>query len=141
MLFCLPGAAAGAALQRLLVRLKPAEQAPDQESLLSASDSDRESVDIPAAAADKPPAAGPTRKQYTYILIPTIFDLVATVLMCVGLLYITASTYQMMRGAEVVFAALFSVVFLQRPLNAHHLAGILLCMVRGPAVLILSLPC
>lgn len=48
------------------------------------------------------------------IAIPTFFDLVATVLMNVGLLYVTASVYQMMRGAEMLFAALFAVVFLKR---------------------------
>ena len=35
----------------------------------------------------------------TFLLaIPTVFDLVATVLMNVGLLSVTASVYQMMRG-------------------------------------------
>ena len=34
--------------------------------------------------------------------IPTLFDLIATVLMNVGLLYVTASVYQMMRGAGVL---------------------------------------
>ncbi len=33
------------------------------------------------------------------LAIPTFFDLVATILMNVGLLYVTASVYQMMRGA------------------------------------------
>ena len=33
--------------------------------------------------------------------IPTFFDLIATILMNVGLLYVTASVYQMMRGAGV----------------------------------------
>jgi uncharacterized membrane protein len=37
---------------------------------------------------------------------------------------------QMMRGAEMLFAALFSVVFLGRTLNRFHLMGITCCMVR-----------
>ena len=62
--------------------------------------------------------------------IPSFFDLVATVLMNVGLLSVTASVYQMMRGAEMLFAALFAVVFLGRRLNKHHYMGILCCAVR-----------
>jgi len=64
------------------------------------------------------------------LAIPTAFDLVATVLMNVGLLSVTASVYQMMRGAEMLFAALFSVVFLHRTLNKFHYGGILCCVVR-----------
>ncbi|EFN57441.1 hypothetical protein CHLNCDRAFT_142917 [Chlorella variabilis] len=52
--------------------------------------------------------------QALMLLIPTAFDLIATVLMNVGLLSVTASVYQMMRGAEMLFAALFAVVFLRR---------------------------
>ena len=64
------------------------------------------------------------------LAIPTAFDLVATVLMNVGLLSVTASVYQMMRGAEMLFAALFAVVFLRRTLNRFHILGILCCVVR-----------
>ena len=38
-------------------------------------------------------------KECLMLAIPTFFDLVATILMNVGLLYVTASVYQMMRGA------------------------------------------
>lgn len=64
------------------------------------------------------------------LAIPTIFDLIATVLMNIGLLSVTASVYQMMRGAEMFFAAIFSVLFLHRRLNKFHLLGILCCVVR-----------
>ena len=60
--------------------------------------------------------------------IPTVFDLVATVLMNVGLLSVTASVYQMMRGAEMVFAAILAVVFQQRSLNKLHFMGIGCCI-------------
>lgn len=62
--------------------------------------------------------------------IPTAFDLVATILMNIGLLSVTASVYQMMRGAEMLFAALFAVLFLHRSLNKYHLGGIACCVVR-----------
>uniref|UniRef100_A0A7S3QMG5 EamA domain-containing protein n=1 Tax=Dunaliella tertiolecta TaxID=3047 RepID=A0A7S3QMG5_DUNTE len=67
-------------------------------------------------------------KECLMLAIPTFFDLLATILMNIGLLYVTASVYQMMRGAEMLFAALFSVVFLGRTLNRFHLLGILCCM-------------
>jgi hypothetical protein len=41
----------------------------------------------------------------------------AQVLMNIGLLSVTASVYQMMRGAEMLFAAVFAVLFLRRALN------------------------
>ena len=73
----------------------------------------------------------------TYLLaIPTVFDLVATVLMNIGLLSVTASVYQMMRGAEMLFAALFAVIFLHRALNRFHLLGILCCVVRACGLLL-----
>jgi len=62
------------------------------------------------------------------LIIPTFFDLVATVLMNVGLLSVTASVYQMLRGAEMLFAALFAVVFLKRHLNKYHHMGIACCI-------------
>lgn len=62
------------------------------------------------------------------LVIPTAFDLVATVLMNIGLLSVTASVYQMMRGAEMLFAALFAVVFLKRSLNKYHHMGIACCI-------------
>ena len=49
--------------------------------------------------------------------------------MNIGLLSVTASVYQMMRGAEMLFAALFAVLFLHRHLNKYHLLGILCCVV------------
>jgi drug/metabolite transporter (DMT)-like permease len=61
--------------------------------------------------------------------IPTFFDLVATILMNVGLVSVTASVYQMLRGAEMLFAALFAVVFLGRKLNRYHYGGIACCLV------------
>ncbi|EIE24529.1 hypothetical protein COCSUDRAFT_65401 [Coccomyxa subellipsoidea C-169] len=67
--------------------------------------------------------------QVFMLAIPTVFDLIATVLMNIGLLSVTASVYQMMRGAEMFFAAIFSVLFLHRRLNKFHLLGIFCCVV------------
>lgn len=85
----------------------------------------------PLLGGNLPPAkpAHSELKQVLLLSIPTFFDLVATVLMNVGLLSVTASVYQMMRGAEMLFAALFAVVFLGRRLNTYHFAGIACCVV------------
>jgi hypothetical protein len=53
--------------------------------------------------------------------------------MNIGLLSVTASVYQMMRGAEMLFAALFAVSFLKRHLNRYHYMGLLCCTVRRAA--------
>ena len=85
----------------------------------------------PSQAAPPPPHS--ELVQCLLLSIPTAFDLVATILMNVGLLYVTASVYQMMRGAEMLFAALFAAVFLRRKLNRFHLMGIGCCMVSACA--------
>ena len=63
--------------------------------------------------------------------------LLLQVLMNIGLLWVTASVYQMMRGAEMIFAAALGIAFLKRKLNLWHLGCILCCMVRAP----ISFPC
>lgn len=65
----------------------------------------------------------------TLLGIPAALDLVATGLMYIGLLSVTASVYQMLRGAMLVFAALFGTVFLKRRLNGGHTAGIVATLV------------
>lgn len=50
-----------------------------------------------------------------YFLVPVAFrDLTGCGQMSIGLLSVTASVYQMLRGAEMLFAALFSVTILKR---------------------------
>lgn len=72
---------------------------------------------------------GSTSREILMLTIPTFFDLVATILMNVGLLSVTASVYQMLRGAEMLFAAFFAVVFLKRKLNRYHFGGIGCCII------------
>ena len=51
------------------------------------------------------------------LAIPMALDLVATILLSVGLLVTTASVSQMLRGSGMLFAALFALTFLKRHLN------------------------
>jgi len=63
--------------------------------------------------------------------IPASFDIVATGLCSMGFLYIPASVWQLLRGAEMVFAALFTIMFFRRRrLLGFQWLGIL-CSVIG----------
>jgi len=64
-----------------------------------------------------------------WIGAPAAFDLIATILMNLGLIFVSASVYQMMRGAEMLFAALFGVTFLRRRLALENYLGILLAII------------
>jgi drug/metabolite transporter (DMT)-like permease len=68
-------------------------------------------------------------RKYDAILFPTFFDLFASGLLSIGLLYTTASLYQMIRGTEIIFTAILSVFLLHRRLNTQNLIGLALCAV------------
>ncbi|CAG8474364.1 1403_t:CDS:2 [Ambispora leptoticha] len=69
--------------------------------------------------------------------LPTMADILGTTLMNVGLIYTSASVYQMLRGAVVIFTAAFSIIFLKRTLYAFHWASIFL-VVLGVTIVGLS---
>lgn len=54
-------------------------------------------------------------KFYFYVAGPACCDLLATSLMNIGLLYIQASVWQMLRGSMVLFSSLFCAFILKRP--------------------------
>jgi len=68
-------------------------------------------------------------RKYDAILFPTFFDLLASGLLSIGLLYTTASMYQMLRGTEIIFTAVLSVFILHRQLNSQNIIGLALCTV------------
>lgn len=55
---------------------------------------------------------------YFYLAIPAVFDLIATILCMYGLLYITVSTYQILRGMRG--SAVYSMFMLIPQLYHHH---------------------
>ncbi|CAL8468753.1 g8293 [Coccomyxa elongata] len=67
-------------------------------------------------------------KEIMILGLPMAFDLTATLLMSIGLLHVTASVYQMLRGAEILFSAIFAVTFLKRKLYKRHYTGIAFCL-------------
>eukprot|EP00397_Hematodinium_sp_SG-2012_P010142 GEMP01010249.1.p1 GENE.GEMP01010249.1~~GEMP01010249.1.p1 ORF type:complete len:430 (+),score=82.32 GEMP01010249.1:201-1490(+) len=67
-------------------------------------------------------------KAFLYIGIPANLDLVASVLMFVGLLYVPASVWQMLRGSMIIFSSIESVLFLGRVMKSQHIIGVLTCV-------------
>ncbi|KAJ2237756.1 hypothetical protein H4R99_000717 [Coemansia sp. RSA 1722] len=61
--------------------------------------------------------------------IPAACDLLGTTLMNVGLFFTTASVYQMLRGAVVIFSGLFSVLFLGHRLERFQIISIMMVVV------------
>ena len=64
-----------------------------------------------------------------YCVIPAICDLGGTTISGIGLLFTSASVFQMLRGSIIFFTAIFSVLFLNRKLQAFHWVGIGLVVV------------
>lgn len=57
------------------------------------------------------------------LLVPTICDLLGTSLAGIGLIYVDASVWQMLRGAIIIFAGILSKFFLKRKLKPIHWLG------------------
>eukprot|EP00397_Hematodinium_sp_SG-2012_P012812 GEMP01012994.1.p1 GENE.GEMP01012994.1~~GEMP01012994.1.p1 ORF type:complete len:253 (+),score=45.06 GEMP01012994.1:22-780(+) len=68
-------------------------------------------------------------KTFSYIGIPAVLDLIGSGLTLVGLLYISASVWQMLRGSNIVFAAFLSMPLLRRTLHPYHWIGVSLCVI------------
>eukprot|EP00123_Amoebidium_parasiticum_P012531 comp21422_c0_seq1/m.29529 comp21422_c0_seq1/g.29529 ORF comp21422_c0_seq1/g.29529 comp21422_c0_seq1/m.29529 type:complete len:430 (-) comp21422_c0_seq1:524-1813(-) len=93
------------------------------------------SVQEPNSREKKKPLA--KKVPFWIFALPTCCDLTGSTVMNIGLLYTTASVYQMIRGATVLFTAIFSVIFLKRKLYIQHMAG-LFFVVAGICVVGLS---
>ncbi|KAJ2817562.1 hypothetical protein GGI24_005364, partial [Coemansia furcata] len=92
---------------------------------------------LPAAAAAEVLAESEAPRQpkpiagyaTLWMWVPAVCDLLGTTLMNVGLFFTTASVYQMLRGAVVVFSGLFSVLFLGHRLARFQVIALLLVVV------------
>ncbi|CAH1240399.1 SLC35F6 [Branchiostoma lanceolatum] len=62
-------------------------------------------------------------------LAPALCDMTGTSLMYIGLTLTYASSFQMLRGAVIIFTGLLSVAFLGRKLEKHHWVGILFVLI------------
>ncbi|XP_035824094.1 solute carrier family 35 member F6 isoform X2 [Aplysia californica] len=83
-----------------------------------------------AKVGHQPPEAPESPRVFQWILlIPTCCDLLGTSLAGIGLIYVDASVWQMLRGAIIVFAGILSRVFLKRKLKAIHWLGMFVTMI------------
>mmetsp|Transcript_57650 Transcript_57650/g.105286 ORF Transcript_57650/g.105286 Transcript_57650/m.105286 type:complete len:386 (+) Transcript_57650:65-1222(+) len=60
--------------------------------------------------------------------IPAALDMFGVALLSLGMMYLPASIWQMLRGGSIIFCGIFSVLFLKRKLYAYHWLGIFLCL-------------
>ncbi|CAD7949640.1 unnamed protein product [Amoebophrya sp. A25] len=65
---------------------------------------------------------------FLMVAVPAILDLVSSGLNFIGLLYISASVWQMLRGSMIVFSAFLSIIFLNRQLYGFNWLGIIICV-------------
>lgn len=72
--------------------------------------------------------AMPWVQKILWVALPAAFDLAATGFCCMGMLYIPASIWQMLKGGSVIFCGILSVTFLKRKLYAFHWLGLTLCV-------------
>lgn len=89
------------------------------------------------AATELQDSAAKVRPPWFYFLGFCSFDLTATVISGVGLLWVPASLYQMLRGGTVVFAAICSKLFLRKQFTWRQIFG-LIAVVIGLVVVGLS---
>jgi len=67
-------------------------------------------------------------KKIMLVSIPACFDIAATGLCAMGFLYISASVWQLLRGAEMIFAAMFASIFLRQKMYAFNILGLVSCV-------------
>jgi drug/metabolite transporter (DMT)-like permease len=67
-------------------------------------------------------------KEYFQIFPPAMCDLVATALMYIGFVFVTASIFQLMRGSMVLFSAIFCRIFLNKKIQRFHVLGIVIIL-------------
>lgn len=91
----------------------------------------------PSTIVAKPPQHRPRQPlagwSLLWLVLPTFCDTLGTTTMQVGLLFIAASIYQMVRGFLVIWVGLFSVLFLHRHLGAWKWISMVI-VVAGIAV-------
>lgn len=73
--------------------------------------------------------ATPSNKVIRLIAYPAFTDLLQTVLAQAGLLWVTSSTYQMMRGSVIIFTCFFSIRFMDKRMTRIHWTAILIVCV------------
>ena len=61
-----------------------------------------------------------TNPSKLWLIIPAAFDMMGSTLLFISLTMISASVYQMLKGALVLIVAVYSIIFLRRRFYRHH---------------------
>lgn len=77
----------------------------------------------------KPPHPPTPLKTRFFLAIPATCDLITTTLNIFGLIYINVSIFQMLRGAQIIFTAIFSILILKKKLCGYEIFGIILVII------------
>lgn len=86
----------------------------------------KERKNVTLVDADTPKSTLTPLTRFLWVGVPAMFDLTTTGLSSIGLLYIPASVWQMLRGANIIFSAMFSVIFLGRKMRCFNWLGIVI---------------
>ncbi|KAL4476239.1 hypothetical protein ABPG74_009972 [Tetrahymena malaccensis] len=70
-----------------------------------------------------------TWRDYLWILVPSLCDLIGSTLQFFSLLFIDSSIYQMMRGGSIIFTALFSKILFKKIFLKYKYLGLLLSII------------
>jgi len=81
------------------------------------------------ALADGKPQGRSWSYKVLMVAVPAFLDLLATAFACIGIMYIPASIWQMLRGACIIFSAIFSITFLKRRMHAFNWLGLAIVVV------------
>ncbi|RKP10160.1 hypothetical protein THASP1DRAFT_13242 [Thamnocephalis sphaerospora] len=133
-LMCLFVAYAASAFTAFRDLHEKAEQAKEAASDLTDLALEAARAEIEQARSERKPLTG---RHILLLWLPTLCDICGTTLMNVGLIYTTASIYQMLRGAVVIFSAFFSILFLSHRLRSFQWFA-LCTVVTGVALVGLS---
>jgi len=95
--------------------LPQVQRTKSMEPLICVSDAD--------AAPEKP-----KWQKILLVMIPASIDVGATGFGCIGMVLVPASVWQMLRGAMIIFAAIFSVTFLKKKMFLYGWFGVTLCV-------------
>ncbi|ELP83659.1 hypothetical protein EIN_467230 [Entamoeba invadens IP1] len=68
-------------------------------------------------------------KGYLLVLIPSFCDFAATYLMNFGLLFVSSSVFQMMRGSILVFTAILAVFYRKQKMHLYEIIGVVIIVI------------
>lgn len=76
--------------------------------------------DLPLQGMTPADPAVQTRPPFYIFILPALCDVLGTGIGGIGMLYISAAVWQMMRGSMIIFTSILSVVFLKRKLFLYN---------------------